>query len=84
MYECLIYTLYFGSTSGLNGQVRKQVTPEKSPNLDFTIDDESNRFYVRVKVDSNKNKKFDNLDKVELYSSPLDDITKLELIVWQK
>lgn len=73
---------YILFTSSLNGENRKAITPKNSHYLDFKIDDDNNRFYVRVKVDSNKNNKFDNLDKVELYSSPLDDITKLDLIVW--
>jgi hypothetical protein len=69
-------------TCNLNGEDHKAITPENSSYLDFKIDDKNQRFYVRVKVDSNKNGKFDKGDKVELYSSPLDVLTKLELVVW--
>lgn len=57
--------------SDLSGKHMKQITPENTQLVDWFIDVKTDNILMKVRMDSNKDKKFDGYDEVEILKTSI-------------
>jgi hypothetical protein len=59
----------------LSGKNRKQITPDNSRLVDWYIDMSTNNILMKVRFDSNDDKKFNNYDEIEILKTSIETPT---------